>query len=132
SIDDEFGLSLSQFEKHFDTPANTLTEQNMQARIRGRILMEYSNQTGALVLSCGNKSELSVGYTTLYGDMAGGLNIIGDLYKTEVYSTAQYYNKLHPKASIPQSIFDKAPSAELSPNQLDTDNLPPYDVLDPI
>ena len=94
--------------------------------------MEYSNQTGALVLSTGNKSELSVGYTTLYGDMTGGFNLIGDLYKTDVYALSEYYNQLNPNVAIPDTIIKKAPSAELTTNQKDSDNLPVYEILDPI
>lgn len=131
-IDEQFHLALKNFEAAFNVTPNAITTQNIQARIRGRILMEFSNQFGALVLSTGNKSELSVGYTTLYGDMTGGYNLIGDLYKTDVYDLANYINKLHPSKPIPQSIIDKAPSAELAPNQKDTDSLPPYDLLDPI
>lgn len=132
SIEEEFTLALRRFQNVYNAAPYPITEQNIQARIRGRLLMEYSNQTGALVLSTGNKSELSVGYTTLYGDMTGGFNLIGDLYKTEVYQLAEYYNKAHPDAPIPEVIFEKAPSAELAPNQKDTDNLPEYPVLDPI
>ena len=94
--------------------------------------MEHSNQTGALVLFTGNKSEISVGYTTLYGDMTGGFNLIGDLYKTDVYALARYFNQLNPTTPIPENIFTKVPSAELAPQQKDTDSLPPYDILDPI
>ncbi|MBS0286122.1 MAG: NAD+ synthase [Proteobacteria bacterium] len=131
-IEEEFSLCLTQFEKNFKQKPSSLTEQNIQARLRGRILMEYSNQTGALVLSTGNKSELSVGYTTIYGDMTGGFNMIGDLYKTQVYELAKYYNQLHPEHAIPDAIIHKAPSAELAPNQKDADSLPEYDILDPI
>lgn len=132
SIEPEFSLACERFEQSFHEPIKSITAQNIQARIRGRILMSFSNQYGALVLSTGNKSELSVGYTTLYGDMTGGLNIIGDLYKTEVYALANAINTKHQKLLIPQNIISKAPSAELMPNQKDTDNLPPYDILDPI
>jgi NAD+ synthase (glutamine-hydrolysing) len=132
SIEEEFEIALKRFTEVFKAPPHSLTEQNMQARIRGRLLMEFSNQTGALVLSPGNKSELSVGYTTLYGDMTGGFNLIGDLYKTDVYPLAQYFNQLHPDTPIPPTIFEKAPSAELAPNQKDSDNLPDYAILDPI
>lgn len=131
-INSEHSLALTNFEKAFGEKTSSLTEQNIQARLRGRLLMEYSNQTGALVLSTGNKSELSVGYTTLYGDMTGGFNLIGDLYKTEVYSLSEYFNQLNPSTLIPPHIFEKAPSAELSFDQKDTDNLPEYAVLDPI
>lgn len=130
-IEDEFTLAVQQFTKIFAEPPKSLTEQNIQARIRGRILMEFSNQYGHLVLSTGNKSELSMGYTTLYGDMTGGLNLIGDLYKTDVYQLAEYINQLHDNM-IPAHILTKAPSAELAPNQKDTDNLPPYPLLDPV
>ncbi|MGD9592164.1 MAG: NAD(+) synthase, partial [Candidatus Berkiella sp.] len=132
SIEDEFALSLARFEKVFSEKPHSLTEQNMQARLRGRILMEYSNQTGALVLSTGNKSELSVGYTTIYGDMTGGFNLIGDLYKTQVYELAHYFNQINPTLAIPATIISKIPSAELAPNQKDSDALPPYEELDPI
>ncbi len=132
SIEEEFSLCLSQFTNIFGEKPSSLTEQNIQARLRGRILMEYSNQTGALVLSTGNKSELSVGYTTLYGDMTGGFNLIGDLYKTQVYTLAHYFNELHPSTQIPTSTLNKVPSAELAPNQKDADTLPEYDILDPI
>lgn len=131
SIEEEFELACTQFSKNFDTVLSPLTEQNIQARIRGRILMQYSNQYGSLVLSTGNKSELSVGYTTLYGDMAGGFNVIGDLYKTEVYALSHYINEMHSNL-IPNSIIEKEPSAELAPNQKDIDNLLAYEILDPI
>lgn len=131
-IEEEFSLCLTQFEKNFKQKPTTLTEQNIQARLRGRILMEYSNQTGALVISTGNKSELSVGYTTIYGDMTGGFNMIGDLYKTQVYELAKYYNQINPTQAIPLSIIQKAPSAELAPNQKDVDSLPEYEILDSI
>jgi NAD+ synthase (glutamine-hydrolysing) len=132
SIEEEFQIALQRFSEVFKTPPQSITEQNIQARLRGRLLMEYSNQTGALVLSTGNKSELSVGYTTLYGDMTGGFNLIGDLYKTDVYEVARYYNQQHPDLPIPEVIFKKAPSAELAPNQKDSDTLPDYAILDPI
>lgn len=111
---------------------SALTQENVQARIRGAILMEFSNHFGHLVLSTGNKSEISVGYTTLYGDMNGGLNLIGDLYKTEVFALARHYNQRHAAEVIPQAILDKEPSAELAPGQRDQDTLPPYPVLDEI
>lgn len=132
SIEPEFNFALTQFESYYEEEPSSITSQNIQARLRGRLLMEFSNQTGALVLSTGNKSELSVGYTTLYGDMTGGFNLIGDLYKTDVYELATYFNDLHPKTPISQAIIEKAPSAELAPNQKDTDTLPPYAILDPI
>jgi NAD+ synthase (glutamine-hydrolysing) len=107
-----------------------VTEENMQARIRGTILMALSNKFGALLLSTGNKSELSVGYCTLYGDMAGGLAVIADVPKTMVYELARYVNR--DRERIPAQSITKPPSAELKPNQTDQDSLPPYEVLDPI
>ncbi|MDO8644258.1 MAG: NAD+ synthase, partial [bacterium] len=104
--------------------------ENIQARIRGNILMALSNQEGYLVLATGNKSELAVGYCTLYGDMSGGLSVIADLPKTLVYKVADYLNK--EKEIIPERILTKAPTAELRPNQTDQDSLPPYDLLDKI
>jgi NAD+ synthase (glutamine-hydrolysing) len=106
------------------------TEENIQARIRGNILMALSNRFGHLVLSTGNKSELATGYCTLYGDMSGGLAVISDLYKGEVYDLARHIN--HGVEIIPESIIAKAPSAELRHDQKDSDFLPPYDVLDPV
>ncbi|MDP9263740.1 MAG: NAD(+) synthase, partial [Acidobacteriota bacterium] len=107
-----------------------VTEENIQARIRGDLLMALSNKFGALVLATGNKSELAVGYCTLYGDMAGGLGVISDVPKTLVYRLARYVNARRPV--IPQATLDKPPSAELRPGQLDSDTLPPYEVLDVI
>ncbi len=107
-----------------------VTEENIQARIRGTLLMALSNKFGALVLSTGNKSELAVGYCTLYGDMSGGLAVISDVPKTMVYRLARWANREHER--IPRAILDKPPSAELRPGQRDTDTLPPYDVLDGI
>ncbi len=104
--------------------------QNIQARIRGNILMAISNREGHLLLSTGNKSEMAVGYCTLYGDMAGGLGVIADLPKTLVYQLSRYLNKKH--RAIPESVFRKAPSAELAPHQKDQDDLPPYEILDEI
>lgn len=109
-----------------------ITDQNIQARIRGNILMAWSNRFGALVLSTGNKSELAVGYCTLYGDMAGGLAVISDLPKTLVYGVARWLNEDARAPLVPLSTIDKPPSAELAPDQLDTDSLPPYDQLDAI
>lgn len=107
-----------------------LAEENLQARIRGTILMTHSNRTGAMVLSTGNKSEMAVGYCTLYGDMAGGLALLGDVPKTMVYRLAALLNR--DREIIPQSILTKAPSAELRPNQTDQQTLPPYPLLDQI
>ncbi len=110
-------------------PSDT-TEENIQARVRGTILMALSNKTGRLVLTTGNKSEMAVGYCTLYGDMAGGFAVIKDIAKTLVYQLCRYRNQLKPV--IPERILTRAPSAELRPNQTDQDSLPPYDVLDDI
>ncbi len=107
-----------------------LAEENLQARIRGNILMMYSNNYGYLLVSTGNKSELSVGYCTLYGDMAGGLALLSDVPKTMVYRVSKFINK--DKKIIPDNIITKAPSAELRPDQKDQDSLPPYDILDDI
>jgi NAD+ synthase (glutamine-hydrolysing) len=107
-----------------------ITEENLQARIRGMYLMAYSNKFGNLLLTTGNKSEIAVGYATLYGDMAGGLAVIGDLYKTEVYKLAKYINRK--EEIIPAAIINKAPSAELKEDQKDQDTLPEYELLDKI
>jgi NAD+ synthase (glutamine-hydrolysing) len=106
--------------------------ENLQARVRGTILMEYSNSFGHLLLTTGNKSEISVGYCTLYGDTNGGLGLIGDLYKTEVFALSRHLNETAGREIIPQGIIDKEPSAELAPGQKDVDSLPPYPVLDQI
>src|SRR6202042_1093446 len=104
-----------------------LTEENLQARIRGNLLMALSNKFGWLVLTTGNKSEMAVGYSTLYGDSAGGFAVIKDCSKTLVYELARHRNAID--EVIPQSIVDRAPSAELRPGQVDADSLPPYEVL---
>ncbi|MFP8780526.1 NAD+ synthase [Hydrogenophaga sp. RWCD_12] len=120
------------FESAFGAPLQGLSLENLQARIRGTILMEYSNTWGHLLLTTGNKSEMSVGYCTLYGDTNGGLGLIGDLYKTEVFALARHLNEAAGREVIPQAIIDKPPSAELAPDQKDTDSLPPYEVLDEV
>jgi NAD+ synthase/NAD+ synthase (glutamine-hydrolysing) len=107
-----------------------VTEENIQSRIRGNLLMALSNKFGSLLLTTGNKSEMSVGYCTLYGDMNGGLAVIADLPKMMVYRVCAWRNQR--KADIPEAILTKAPSAELRPNQTDQDSLPPYDLLDQI
>ena len=121
-----------QFQTSFGTALQGLPLENLQARIRGTVLMEYSNAFGHLLLTTGNKSEISVGYCTLYGDTNGGLGLIGDLYKTEVFALARHVNQRAGRELIPQAILDKEPSAELAPGQRDTDSLPPYPVLDEI
>jgi NAD+ synthase (glutamine-hydrolysing) len=108
------------------------TEENVQARARGVLLMALSNKFGWLVVASGNKSELSVGYATLYGDMAGGFALLKDVYKTDVFRLARYLNERAGRELIPQSIIERAPSAELRANQLDEDSLPPYPALDKV
>ena len=118
------------FNKLFGKEIFDTTNENVQARIRGNILMGWSNRTGAMVVSTGNKSEMAVGYCTLYGDMAGGLALLGDVYKTTIYRLANWINRN--VEVIPRSSITKPPSAELRPNQTDQDTLPPYEVLDGI
>jgi NAD+ synthase/NAD+ synthase (glutamine-hydrolysing) len=129
-IGDVFASYRADLAKVFAGKAEDVTEENLQARIRGNLLMALSNKYGALVLSTGNKSELAVGYCTLYGDMAGGLAVIADVPKTMVYEIAAVINR--ERELIPRATIEKPPSAELRPNQKDTDSLPPYDVLDRI
>jgi NAD+ synthase (glutamine-hydrolysing) len=109
-----------------------ITEENLQARIRGNYLMALSNKFGWLVLTTGNKSEMATGYATLYGDMAGGFAVIKDVYKTDVYRIGRWYNSWRGKEIIPENIFVKPPTAELRPGQTDQEKLPPYEVLDEI
>jgi NAD+ synthase/NAD+ synthase (glutamine-hydrolysing) len=130
SITPIYEAYLRALEPVFEGRPRDVTEENIQARIRGNILMALSNKFGALVLSTGNKSELAVGYCTLYGDMAGGLAVIADVPKTMVYELARFANRAGER--IPRSSIEKAPSAELRPNQTDQDTLPPYEVLDVI
>jgi len=121
---------LSELESGLEGLPGDATEENMQARIRGNILMALSNRFGHLVLSTGNKSELAMGYCTLYGDMSGGLAVISDLYKGEVYRLSEFVNQKG--GVIPRRVLTREPSAELRPDQKDTDSLPPYEILDPI
>jgi NAD+ synthase (glutamine-hydrolysing) len=130
-ISDQYEACLSVLNPLFHDGAVGVTEENLQSRLRGLTLMALSNKGGALVLTTGNKSELAVGYCTLYGDMCGGLAVISDVPKTLVYSLARVANKRHANA-IPENVFVKPPSAELRPDQKDTDSLPEYDVLDQI
>jgi len=116
----------------FGPTTSTLTEENMQARIRGALMMALSNRSGAILLSTGNKSEMAVGYATLYGDMAGGFAVLKDVFKTLVYDLARWRNQQAGRELIPWATIEKPPSAELRPDQKDSDSLPPYDVLDPI
>jgi len=131
-IADIVSAFAAQFEASFGQPLKGLPLENLQARVRGTTLMEYSNTHGHLLLTTGNKSEISVGYCTLYGDTNGGLGLIGDLYKTEVFALSRHVNEAAGRELIPQAIIDKEPSAELAPGQRDTDSLPPYPVLDEI
>lgn len=131
-IESIFSVYLAVLDKEFVGLDRDVTEENLQARIRGNILMAFSNKYGWLVLTTGNKSETSVGYCTLYGDMAGGFAVIKDVPKTFVYKLARFRNERESKELIPQSIFTRDPSAELRDNQRDEDLLPPYSVLDPI
>jgi NAD+ synthase len=140
---DEVGIepAMAAFETMlrpmFDGREADITEENLQARSRGITLMALSNKLGHMVLSTGNKSEMSVGYATLYGDMCGGFNVLKDVYKTMVYRLAGWRNQALPKGAlgpsgrvIPERTITKAPSAELKPDQTDQDSLPPYDQLD--
>lgn len=132
-IDEIFTSYLEALASYLEPAAPGATEQNLQARIRGNLLMALSNRFGWLVLTTGNKSETAVGYTTLYGDMAGGFAVLKDVPKTLVYRLAEYRNSLGPgEGPIPASTLKRAPSAELAPNQTDQDALPPYEVLDRI
>jgi NAD+ synthase (glutamine-hydrolysing) len=131
-IDEAFAASLRVLAEAFANTEEGVAEENLQARIRGNILMALSNKFGWLVLTTGNKSEMATGYATLYGDMAGGFAVLKDVPKTLVYELARYRNCRGGTPVIPQSILDKPPSAELRPGQLDVDSLPPYEVLDPI
>ncbi|MGZ3675171.1 MAG: NAD(+) synthase, partial [Ktedonobacterales bacterium] len=140
-IEDIFSSALSTLRGVFEsgepsTSNSTLAEENLQARIRGNLLMALSNRFGSIVLTTGNKSEMAVGYATLYGDMAGGFAVLKDVFKTFVYDLARWRNEQALAETghllIPQNTIDKPPSAELRPGQKDTDSLPPYEILDPI
>jgi NAD+ synthase (glutamine-hydrolysing) len=120
----------SALREHFAGRDSDLTEENLQARIRGTLLMALSNKFGWLVIATGNKSELSVGYSTLYGDLAGGFALIKDVYKTDVFRLSRWLNERAGRELIPASIIERAPSAELRADQLDEDSLPPYPALD--
>lgn len=134
-IEETFATALGALHDAFNArpaPASTLAEENLQARIRGMFLMALTNRFGSIALTTGNKSEMAVGYATLYGDMAGGFAVLKDVFKTLVYDLARWRNAQSPSAVIPASTIDKPPSAELRADQKDTDSLPPYEVLDPI
>ena len=130
SIDPIYDAFITALKDEFRGLAHDATEENIQARVRGMLLMAISNKTGKMVLTTGNKSEMAVGYATLYGDMAGGFAVIKDVPKTLVYRLAEWRNRR--TAVIPRRVFERPPSAELAPDQKDTDSLPPYSVLDPI
>ena len=130
SIEPAFSSFESSLIPVFNGKQPDITEENIQARVRGTLLMAYSNKFGNILLNTSNKSEAAVGYGTLYGDMAGGLSVIGDLYKTQVYELSNYINS-HGEI-IPRNIIIKEPSAELRPNQKDSDSLPDYNILDKI
>ena len=130
SIEPMYDAFMQQLTPIFDGAEADTTEENIQARCRGLTLMAYSNKTGRMVLTTGNKSEMSVGYATLYGDMVGGYNAIKDVPKILVYELAKYRNTLSPV--IPERVITREPSAELRPDQVDSDSLPPYEILDPI
>ena len=132
AIEDAFSAHLDTLAPYFKGTETGVAEENLQSRIRGVLIMALSNKHGWLVLTTGNKSEMAVGYATMYGDMAGGYAVIKDVPKTMVYRLAEHRNAQSPGNVIPQSIIEKAPSAELRPNQIDEDSLPPYAVLDPI
>ena len=133
-IDDIYQAFLAALEGEFAGSEPDVSEQNIQARCRGVLLMGISNKKGLLVLTTGNKSELAVGYATLYGDMAGGFDVLKDVSKSMVYRLAKYRNQLAGDAgeAIPREVIERPPSAELAPGQIDEDNLPPYELLDPI
>jgi NAD+ synthase (glutamine-hydrolysing) len=130
SIEGMFAAALASLEEVFAGRTPDTTEENIQARCRGLLLMAISNKTGKMVLTTGNKSEMAVGYATLYGDMAGGFAPIKDCNKLLVYRLARYRNRIAP--AIPARVIERAPSAELRPDQKDSDSLPPYEILDPI
>jgi len=132
AIENIFNAFMASLENQFVGMKADTTEENLQARCRGVILMAISNKKGYLVLTTGNKSEMAVGYSTLYGDMAGGFDVLKDVPKTLVFRLARYFNEQAGKEIIPQRVIDRPPSAELAPNQKDEDSLPPYDVLDKI
>ena len=131
AINGPYERFLKELDPLFGDRPRDVTEENLQARLRGVTLMSLSNKWGAMVLTTGNKSELAVGYCTLYGDMCGGLAVISDLPKTLVYELSRIANKRHGQA-IPESVFTKPPSAELRPHQKDSDSLPDYDTLDAV
>src|SRR5690606_16978051 len=135
-IEIEIGETMADYERAlgptFGSSEPDLAAENIQARIRGNLMMALSNRHGWLVLTTGNKSEMSVGYATLYGDMAGGFAVIKDVPKTLVYQLVERRNQRAGRELVPASVIERPPSAELRPDQLDSDSLPPYEILDPI
>jgi NAD+ synthase len=138
-IEDTVASAERTLDQSFAGRPRDITEENLQARVRGLLLMALSNKFGDMVVTTGNKSEMSVGYATLYGDMCGGYSVLKDIYKTDVFALARWRNEHHPDGAlgprgrvIPESSITKVPTAELRPNQTDQDSLPPYDVLDAI
>jgi len=124
SIEPIFTAYLNQLKPQFEGRSSDVAEENLQSRVRGSLLMALSNKFGGLVLATGNKTELALGYATLYGDMSGGLEVIGDVSKMEVYALARYYNRKAGRAIIPENCFSKIPSAELKPDQFDPFDYP--------
>ena len=131
-IEKIYKRAMIEMIRFFELGKWSVAQENLQARIRGTILMTWSNRFNALLLNTSNKSELFTGYGTLYGDLCGAMMVIADLYKVQVYELSHYENTLHGKEVIPESILTKAPSAELRPNQKDSDSLPEYEQLDPV
>ena len=129
-IEGIYDAYMDALKPYFWAKDEGLAEENLQARARGMLLMAFSNKFGSILLNTSNKSEMAVGYGTLYGDMCGGLSVIGDVYKTECFELARYINK--DGEVIPDNIITKPPSAELKPDQFDSDSLPPYDQLDAV
>ena len=129
-IKDVYQAFMEKLGSHFDGLPFNVTEENIQARVRGTLLMSFSNKFGNILLNTSNKSEMAVGYGTLYGDLAGGISVLGDVYKRDVYKLAEYINK--DGIVIPTNTITKPPSAELRPDQKDSDSLPDYDILDQI
>ena len=131
-IEKIYKRAMIEMIRFFELGKWSVAQENLQARIRGAILMTWSNRFDALLLNTSNKSELFMGYGTLYGDLCGAVMVIADLYKLQVYELSRYENRRFGKEVIPESILTKAPSAELRPNQKDSDSLPPYERLDPV
>lgn len=131
-IEKIYKRSMIEMFRFFELGKWSVAQENIQARIRGMILMTWSNRFDALLLNTSNKSELFTGYGTLYGDLCGAFMVIADLYKVQVYELSRYENTLHEREVIPEAILTKAPSAELRPNQKDSDSLPEYELLDPV